>query len=183
MDHGTQQLPGQGLVTVDERPEQPAPCAPVRPAQGLSRRREGPLEQGRPATVEWLRDGRVRVQELDASCREVHGPEERRGDREGQDRRADVVPEPGEGQFLGACPAAGRRGRLVDADRASGTRQGDRRRQPVGPGPDDDRIDRAPTGRHRSGPLGRSQSDVVVGATTARVVAARSRVTASTLVS
>ena len=166
-----------------ERSEQPFPGAPVGGPKGLRRGRERSFQHGRPPAVERLGDRGVRMEELDAVGREVHGPEERRGDREGQDRRADVVPEAGEGQFLGSCPATGRRRRLVDPDRAPGTGQGDRCRQPVGPGSDDDRIDRATIGRHRSGPLGRSQSVVDVGATTAWVVAARSLVTASTLVS
>ncbi len=48
-----------------------------------------------------------------------------------------------ERQLGGACPATGRRGCLVDADRAPGTGQRDRGGQPVRPGPDHDRIDRA----------------------------------------
>jgi hypothetical protein len=57
------------------------------------------------------------------------------------DGRADVVDEAGQGQLGRADPTTGLLGPFEDDDRATGTGQRDRRRQPVGPGADDDRID------------------------------------------
>ena len=130
---------------------QARPSAPPRPVRGG---RDGPLEDGRPAAVERVGDRRVRVDELDAARREVDRGEERRGDRQRQDRRADVVAEPGEGQLGGPRPATGRRRGLVDADRAPGTGQGDGGGQAVRPGPDDDRVDRAVATRAAHGTRG-----------------------------
>ena len=59
---------------------------------------------------------------------QVDGLEERRGEGERQDRRADVVAEAGERQLLGPGAAAHPRCRLVDADRPTGTGQGAERR-------------------------------------------------------
>ena len=72
---------------------------------------------------------------------EIDRRKEGRGDRQGQDGRTDIVPEPGQRQLGGPHPAAGDRGRLIDADRAPGPGQGDRRGQAVGPGTDDDRVE------------------------------------------
>ena len=125
----------------DERPEGPSPGLPVRPAEADRGRRHRSLEDRRPAAVERMGDRRVRVDELDAVRGEVDRGEERRGDRQRQDRRAHVVAEAGERQLGGADPATGRVGGLVDPDRAAGAGEGDRRRQAVRAGPDDDRVE------------------------------------------
>ncbi len=129
---------------------QARPSAPPRPAAVAG---HGPLEDHGPAAVERVGDRRVGVDQLDAAGREVDRPEERRGEGQRQDRRADVVAEPGQRQLGGPGPAAGRVGGLVDADRAPGTGQGDRRGQAVGPGADDDGIDCLGPALRRPGPL------------------------------
>jgi hypothetical protein len=55
-------------------------------------------------------------------------------------RRADVVAEAWNCEFGGTRAAADRVLRLHDEDRASGLRQGDRRREPVRARADDDRV-------------------------------------------
>ena len=111
-------------------------------------------------------------------------PEERRGDGQRQDRRAHVVAEPGQGQLRVRVPPPVVVGRLVDPDRAPGTGQRDRRGQPVRARPDDDRVERGRCGGlHRGSWVGRSHSHTDAGATTERVVLARSSVTAPTSIS
>ena len=88
-----------------------------------------------------MRDRGVGLDELHAVSCQVDRPEERRREGQRQDRRADVVAEPGERQLRGPRPATGLGRGLVDADRAPGTGQGDRGGQAVRSGPDDDRVD------------------------------------------
>ena len=102
-------LRGEVVGGAGERPEQPAPGASVVAAEAGRRGRQRPLEHHDAAAVERLRERRVRVHELDPVRREVHRAEERRGQREGHDRRAHVVAEPGEGQLPGPCAAASQR--------------------------------------------------------------------------
>ena len=91
---------------------------------------------------------------------------------------------PGSVSACGPHPAADVGGGFVDPDRAPDTGQRDRRGESVGPGADDDRVDRSVgLPRHRVGSPDRNQRNRVLGATAARVVAARSSVTASTLIS
>ena len=136
------------LVRVaDERPEEAPPGPAIRAAEPARRGGHRSLEDDGPAAVERMGDRGVRVDELDAAGGEVDRPEERRGERQRQDRRADVVAEPGEGQLRGPRPAAGLGRGLVDADRAPGTGQGDRGGEAVRPGPDDDRVDLPPPDR------------------------------------
>ena len=146
-----EELRGEVVGGAGERPEQPAPGASVVAAEAGRRGRQRPLEHHDAAAVERLRERRVRVHELDPVRREVHRAEERRGQREGHDRRAHVVAEPGEGQLPGPCAAADGRGRLVDPHRSPGPGKGDGRGEAVRPRADDDRVERRavhrPTGR------------------------------------
>ena len=92
----------------DERAEHPPPGPPVRPAEPGRGRRQRPLEDRRPAAVERVGDRRVGMDHLHAAGGEVHRRKERRGERQGQDRRAHVVAEAGERQLGGPGPATGR---------------------------------------------------------------------------
>ena len=66
--------------------------------------------------------------------------QERRGERERVDRRADVVPEAGQRQLRRARAAADRRGRLEHAHRAARPGERDRGGQAVRARADDDRV-------------------------------------------
>ena len=70
-----------------------------------------------------MSERRVRLDELDASSREVHGSEEGRREGKGQDRGADVVTEAGQRQLLRPGATADGRRCLVDlADRPARAR-------------------------------------------------------------
>ena len=130
-----------------ERAEQRAvrPSVHAKPRRG---RPDRPLEQRHSAVVEGMRQRRVRVDELDIVTEEVEAAEERGGDRHPEDRRADVVDVARERQLRGAHAAPDRVAPLVDDDRTSGPRDRDRRRQPVGPGADDDGVGGVGVGDH-----------------------------------
>ena len=132
----------QRLGIAGERREEPPPARLVlaEPAHGRVRRA---LEQGRGSVVERVRERRRRLDPLEAVLRERQRAEERRRDAERVDRRADVVDESRQRQLGRARAAAHGVGRLEHAHRDPGPRQHDRRRQPVRPGADDDRV------RHR----------------------------------
>ena len=135
MENGPHEIVG----VCDERPEQPAPGGPVRP-QGCGRLVDRSLDECRSPVVEGMADRRIGLDDLDATRRKVDRAEERRGEGQRQDRRADVVAVAGERQFLGPRPTPDRRGRLVDVDGSAGAGEGDGRGEPVGARPDDDRI-------------------------------------------
>ena len=142
-DDRPEDLRGELGRVADERSEQPPPRPPVRAAQAV--RRSPPRDRSRTAArppSSGCATGASGWIDLDAARGEVDRAEERRGERQRQDRRAHVVAEPGERQLHGPGPATGLVGGLVDADRAPGTGQRDRRGQAVRPGPDDDRVDR-----------------------------------------
>ena len=84
----------------------------------------------RPPSSGWATGASGWTSSTPRAARSIDG-EERRGDGQRQDRRAHVVAEAGERQLGGPRPAAGRRGGLVDTDRAPGTGQRDRRGQAV----------------------------------------------------
>ena len=128
-----------------QRPEQPRPGGGVRAEgqpQGRAPIREIPLQDDRAGRRQGVRHGDIRVDPLDAVAREVHGPEERRRDPQRMGGRADVVDEPGQRQLGRPRPAADGVRRLVDAHRAPGPRELDRRGEAVGPAADDDRVER-----------------------------------------
>jgi hypothetical protein len=58
------------------------------------------------------------------------------------DRRADIVPEPGQRQLSSASAPADRRLTFENANRSSRLRECDRSREPVRPGADDDGVRR-----------------------------------------
>src|SRR5205085_6255195 len=82
--------------------------------------------------VERVRHARGRVDPVDAET-----AEDRRRARERVDRRADVMPEAGKRQLLGAETAAAPLCSLVDDNVEAGTRELDRRREAVRPRADD----------------------------------------------
>ena len=110
VDDGLEQLRPELLGVAHERPEQPHPRLAVRTPEARRGRRHGSFQDGGPTPVEWMGDRRVGMDELHAVRGQIHGPEERRRQGERQDRRAGVVAEPGERQFVRAHPAARRIG-------------------------------------------------------------------------
>ena len=141
VDHRPEQLRRQAIRVAHQRREQPTPRPAVAVAEAVRRGRHGPFQQHGPVGRQRVRDGSIGVDQLHAMGSPVDGPHERRRQRQRQDRRAHVVVESGERQLLGPGPATDGRGGLVDADRAPGTEQGDRRGQAVRAGADDDGID------------------------------------------
>ena len=126
-------------------------------ARLVRRRRRGPppvadtdrsSTAARPPSSGWATGASGWTSSTPRAARSIEAKNGER-ERQRQDRRADVVAEPGQRQLRGPGPATGRRGGLVDADRAPGTGQGDGRGQAVRSGPDDDRVD---AGRSRVAP-------------------------------
>jgi hypothetical protein len=73
---------------------------------------------------------------------ELEPTEERRHGDQRVDRRADVVPEPRQGQFSSASATADRRLTFEDANRSPRLRERYRGCEPVRPGADDDGVRR-----------------------------------------
>src|SRR6185369_12642460 len=145
----TQELVPELVRVPDQRPEEASPSPAILSAETACGGADRSLEDHSPPAVERMRDRGVRVDEFDAVCGQVDRLEERRRDGEWQDRRADIVAEPGEGQLRGPRPATGLGGGFVDADRASGTGKGDRGGEAVRSGTDDDRVDASVAERSR----------------------------------
>ncbi len=141
----------------DERAQQTAPCLAVGAEAGRGVL-ERALEHDRRAVVERVREGRRRLDPLDPVLDERHGAEERRRDPERVDRRAGVVVEARERQLLGAHAAADGVPCLEHEHRAAGAREHDRRREPVRPRTDDDRVvhSRDATATYRASSCGAS---------------------------
>ena len=93
-----------------------------------------------PAAVERVRERHLGVAEGHAAPGQPEPAEERRGQRERVRGRAGVVPEPGQGQLLGAASAAGDRRALDDQDPQPGGAERDRRGEAVRPAAHDDRV-------------------------------------------
>ena len=91
-------------------------------------------------SVERLHEGDQRREEVDAPAREIRAAEERGGAEEGVDRRADVVMEPGQGQFLGPAASSDCVRPFDDVDSQSGAGHCQRCGEPVGPRAHDDGI-------------------------------------------
>ena len=183
-DHRPQELGREGVGVADEGPEEAPPGPAVEAAEPGGGGVDRSLEHGDPAAVERVRGRGIGVDQGHTVPGKVDGPEERRGDGQRDDGRAQVVAKPREGRLGRPGAAADGVGRLVDPDRAPGSGQRDRRGQAVGPRPDDDRVERGGRGgRHDDSWFGRSHSHTDAGATAERVVLARSSVTASTSIS
>ena len=121
-----------------ERREQSAGTRPRRARGRPPSASTRALEHRRRPVVERVGERRVRVDRLEPVRGERERAQERRRERERMDRRAGVVDEAREGQLGRAAAAADRVRRLEHRDRAPGAGEGDRRRQAVRPGPDDD---------------------------------------------
>ena len=113
---GTEQVGEEQLGILGQRFHQPAIGLGVRTERsgGLL---DGPFEHGGGAVVEWVGERRRRVDQLQAMLDERNPLEERRGHREGMNRRADVVHEAGQRQRRRPCAAADCGRRLDDEDR------------------------------------------------------------------
>ena len=138
---GPEDRGGQVVPPVDEGADQPAPGPAVgepRPSAVASIDRSSTA--ARPSGRGWAA-GRLGVHPLQAVVGEGQPGEDGRRRAEGVDGGAHVVDEAGQGQLLRPAAAAGGRGRLQHHDRAAGPGQGDRRRQPVGPGAHHHRVD------------------------------------------
>ena len=127
---------------LDERLHQPAIASRVaRPEVVAGFGDRTPDDDGGPV-VERVCEWCAGVHELEAVLGEGQRRHEWRRQREGMDRRADVVHIAGLGELRGAHAAAdGRRG-FVDSDRAAGAREGDRGSKAVRSRSDDDRVKR-----------------------------------------
>ncbi len=108
------------------------------------RRVDVALEEHGRAVVERMADRERRLDPPQALGLEVRLAEEGRNATEGIDRAADVVDVAGQRQLGGSDATADRRRRLVQPDRVALPSQRDRRREPIGPGPDDDGVHRSP---------------------------------------
>ena len=129
------------------------------PPPGRARRRRpspaavaahGPLEHGRPAAVERVGE-RARRGGSSSTPRAARSTVRKNGEaeRQRQDRRADVVAEPGERQLLRSASRrrSCRRPRTTRTDRPARARVM-AAASPFGPGPDDDGIEASPASGH-----------------------------------
>jgi hypothetical protein len=98
------------------------------------------LDYGRRPIVERMREHARRLDPREAVPRERKRAEERRRDREGVNRRTDIVHESGSRQLRRARAAADGWRRLVDHHAPSGLRHRNRGGETVGARPDDDCI-------------------------------------------
>jgi hypothetical protein len=90
--------------------------------------------------IERVRGGHRRVGPAHLVVSEAQSAKRRRAQRQREHRRADVVPEAGQGQLFGAQPPADRVTRLHQQRPPTGLRHGHRGNQTVRAGADDDRI-------------------------------------------
>jgi hypothetical protein len=104
---------GEDLVHVASRGAEQALVGPAVSAQARGRLLDRTRHDGRPAAVQRLGELHGWLREPHAPRGQVEAAEERRGQGQRVRRRADVVPEARQGQFLGAAPAADR-GRALD---------------------------------------------------------------------
>ncbi len=110
-----------------------APSAPSEAAVSL----DAAHEERRLVVVERMRHARRRLEPVHVELERLEAdgrPPER------MDRRAHVVPEPGQRQLVGAHAAADPVGRLVHDHVEAGAGERDRRGEPVRPRTDDDRL-------------------------------------------
>ena len=129
----------QAIEIIDKRSHQRAPGIRVLPKTVRSRIYR-PFDRDGSAVVEWMGEWGIRVDDLDAEPRQRQALEEGGCQRQRVDRRADIVPEAGQGELSSPYTTADRLHRLDDQHRQPTLRKGDRRRQPVRAGPDDDRV-------------------------------------------
>ncbi len=119
-----------------ERPDEPPVRRAVRPER--SRRLvDAAHEERRLVVVERMRDARRRLEPVHVELERAEAdgrPPER------MDRRAHVVPKPGQRQLVGTHAAADPVGRLVHDHVEAGAGERDRRGEPVRPRTDDDRL-------------------------------------------
>ena len=101
---------------------------------------EPAIEHARGAVVERVGEGQVGLRELEAVPGEIERRERRRPGRERNDGRANVVPEPGERELFGADAAPEPICRFEKQDRTPLDGEDRRGGEPVGPGPDHDRV-------------------------------------------
>jgi hypothetical protein len=106
VEDGAERVVEYCLPALDEGVKEPAPGACIRAVQGLAGGAGAPLEEGRGAIVEGVREGGLGVDPGEAVALEGEGAEEGGGDPEGVDGRAEVVREAGEGERSRAGTAA-----------------------------------------------------------------------------
>ncbi len=102
---------------------------------------EVPLQDDAPAGLQRMGERRLGLDPLKAVPTEVERAEERRGEAQRVDRGARVVDEPRQRELGGAGPAADLVGGFVHPYGPPGPGELDRRGEPVGPRPDDDRVE------------------------------------------
>ncbi len=133
-----QHVVDQPESAVDHRCQQARPSVAVGTESGAGRVHRALQQDG--VVIERVGQRDRRVNPAQSVAVERHRPQRRRSDAEGMDRRTDIVHEAGFGQLGTARSAAWRRVAFDDEDASSGTGDRDRCHQPVGPGPDDDRV-------------------------------------------
>ena len=101
---------------------------------------DGAGDRSRVTSVERLHEGEPRRQEVHASTGEISAAEERGGAEERVDRRADIVMEPGQRQFLGPAPSSDSVGPFDHVDGQSGAGHRQRGGEPVRSRAHDDGI-------------------------------------------
>ncbi len=143
---GPEQSVHQVGRSIHERRHHAAIGPAVLAAQALRRGGYRTLHDDGSSVVERVRERCGRMHELVAELRQRQRLQKGRSGNERLNRRAHVVHETRLGERKRAGGAADSRLRLVDPDGASSTRERDRRRQAVGAGAYDDRIDCGRTG-------------------------------------
>jgi hypothetical protein len=131
---------GEDLVHVADRGAEQATVGPAIGAQARGRLLDRAGHDRRPAAVEGLGELHLWFGEPHAPRGQVEAAEERRGQGQRVGRRADVMPEAGEGQLLGPAPAADGVCALDDQDLQARGGQGDGSGQAVRTAADDHRI-------------------------------------------
>ena len=159
---GQPQRPAHRRKARQHRRPQRLPVAQVRlderlPARAVARAqrveaRDGLAERarqhGRAAARQRVGHRELRLHPAQPVALERERLEHRRGERRGVHRGEHVVLKARQRELGGLQRAAQRRRRLDDEHRAPGTRERDRRDEPVGPRPDDDRVDVRAHRRH-----------------------------------
>ena len=136
---GAEQVLEQHVPVVDERLQQRAIGIAVG-SEALGRLVHGAMQRHCRAVVERMGDRDLGMGELEPVLPQRQATQERRGEREGVDRRADVVPESGQRE-LGAAQAAADLVRGLEHEHGApclGER--DRSRQAIGARAHDDRV-------------------------------------------
>ena len=132
VQHRLEEVLGDPVEPVDQRPEQPSPRAAV-DAEPVGRVVHGAVRRGAPPPVQRMAVLHLGPPPGQAMCGQVHRPAERGVHGQGVEAAALVVQQPGHRQLAAADPAADRVGGFQHPDRHAGGRQRDGGSQAVRP--------------------------------------------------